>query len=143
MRLFFIRQTVLWNDLNVAHCLPVTCGCARAAATSLCLELLHAFQKNVANDRESFGADFVERVLRRMPVVDVAAGAVIEINHIHRGNVAFQKGLVIVFDSGGIFDEDVSVAELFGNAPDEIDKRFGGIRFALEVRRARSDDIRQ
>src|SRR5580700_2713076 len=77
------------------------------AAASFCLELLHALQKNVADDGESFGADFVERVLRRVPVVDVAAGTVIEVNHIHRGDVAFQKGLMIVFDGRGVFDENV------------------------------------
>ena len=56
---------------------------------SLRLKLFEAFEKNVADDGQGFGADFVEGVLGGMPVVDVAAGAVIEIDYIHGGNVAF------------------------------------------------------
>ncbi len=55
---------------------------------SLRLKLFDAFEKNVTNDGQCFGTDFVERILRGVPVVDVAAGTVIEIDDIHRGNVA-------------------------------------------------------
>ena len=53
-----------------------------------------------------------------MPVVDVAVRAIIEVDHIDRGDVAFQEGLVIVFDWRLFIDEDGSVAEFFGDAPD-------------------------
>ena len=100
MRFFFIRKTKLLSKLNVAHSYRAVRGCRRAVAASLGLELFDAFEKNVADDGQGFGADFVERILRSVPVIDVAAGAVIEIDYVHRWNVAFQKRLMIVFDRG-------------------------------------------
>src|SRR6476646_7533909 len=95
----------------------------------------------MADNGQRLGTDLVERVFRCVPVKNIAAGAVVEIDHIDGRDSALQRGLMIVFHGRGFIDEDTSVAEPLGNTPEEIDKRFGGISFALEVRCPRSDNV--
>jgi hypothetical protein len=55
--------------------------------------MLHGFQNNVAGDGEHLWADFVERILRSVPITVVQ-----EIpDDIHRGNAALQEGIVVIF----------------------------------------------
>src|SRR6266581_4725742 len=71
-------------------------------ASLLRLKLFHGLQEYMANDGQALGADFVQRVLRCVPVIDVAIWTIIQINDIHGGHVADEKRQMIVRD--GKFD---------------------------------------
>jgi hypothetical protein len=58
-----------------------------------CLELFNGFEEDVANDGESFGADFVEGILRCVPVTVVHKIP----DDIHGGNTALHKGVMVIF----------------------------------------------
>src|SRR5712692_535333 len=76
----------------------------KAATSSFGLELLHAFEKNVASDRKTFGADFVERVLGGVPVGNF------EVNYINGRHVALDEGFVVVEDFRGILNKCAGIA---------------------------------
>src|SRR6266852_4919003 len=63
-----------------------------AASTSFGLKLLDRFQENVASDGQGFGADFVERILRSVPVTVIHEVA----DDVHGGNAALQEGIMVV-----------------------------------------------
>ena len=61
----------------------------------------------MAHDGQVFGADFVEGVLRRMPVRHFVR---YEVNHVNRGNTALGKRVVVIAaDSGELVQEEACV----------------------------------
>src|SRR6266567_6412902 len=67
-------------------------GCA----SLLHLKLFHGLQEYMANDGQALGADFVQRVLRCVPVIDVPSRTVVQVDDIHGGHVAAEKRQMIV-----------------------------------------------
>ena len=47
------------------------------------LQVIDALEKNVSGDRQTFRANFIQRVLRRVPVIQIAPWIVLQINHIN------------------------------------------------------------
>ena len=79
-----------------------------SASTSIRLELLYAFQKNVAGNGERLGADFVERVLGRVPVTVVQKVS----DDIHRGNASLQEGIMVILGGCNLIQKNAGVAQL-------------------------------
>src|SRR5258708_31680636 len=80
-------------------------------ASLLLLKLFHGLQKNVANDGQALGADFVQRVLRCVPVIDVPTRAVVQVDDIHGGHVAAEKRQMIVRDGKFLVQKDALVTK--------------------------------
>src|SRR5258708_38166903 len=62
------------------------------------LKLLDRFQENVAGDGQRFGTDFVESILRSVPVTVVYKVA----DDIHGGHSSLQEGIMIILGGGTI-----------------------------------------
>ena len=73
------------------------------------LQLGDGFQDYVTDDGEAARADFVERVLRRVPIA--CGDVIVEVDDIDSGHAAREKRLVVVFDGGFLRDEDIFVSE--------------------------------
>ena len=48
------------------------------------MQLFDAFEEDVSGDSQAFRANFIERVLRRVPIIQIAPWVVLQINHIRR-----------------------------------------------------------
>src|SRR5271163_1454347 len=83
----------------------------------LFLEAGQSFGQDLAYDRQAFGIDFVERVLRRVPV----GVADRKVDEVAAGDTAADEGeMVVAANAIVLVDESVFVAELRGGFPDEI-----------------------
>src|SRR5882762_345895 len=96
------RRFSIYRDFLYQH----VCAAGKAGASSrtpkkvpyrhveclLRLKLLDRFQENVAGDGERFGTDFVERILRSVPVAVIQEVA----DDIHRGHASLQEGIVVI-----------------------------------------------
>src|SRR5215813_7853190 len=85
-----------------------------ARGALLGLQLLDRFQKNVAGDGQTLGTDFVQGVLRRVPVGDF------EVDHVDAGNATFQKRKMVVFDGKALVHENRRVAQTSGRVPHQV-----------------------
>src|SRR5260370_18051047 len=64
----------------------------RASATLLSLKLFHGFEKNVASDAERLWANFVERILRSVPLTVVQKVP----DDIHAGTATLYEEIMII-----------------------------------------------
>ena len=60
----------------------------RSESNLLGLKLLNALEKNVPSDRQAPSTDFVECVFRRVPIIEIPARIVLEVNDIDTRDLA-------------------------------------------------------
>src|SRR5260370_35674071 len=84
---------------------------------SLRLELLHGFQEYMANNGEAFRADFVEGILRRVPIGNFIFAAA---DNVRGGHATLQKRLVVVVERAFVILKDTGVPPARRHLPNQV-----------------------
>src|SRR5580698_1658586 len=115
---------------------------ARRFLFEFLLQLAHGFQNHVAYDGHVARANFVQRVLRRVPVA--RRNVVVQVDDVERRHAARQKRLVVVvYAADFLVNEDVLVAQAVGGFPDQIREPFGRIGFFGNFQAILANHVRQ
>ena len=96
------------------------------------MQIVDGGEDYVADDADAPGADFVERVLARMPVAELYV--IIQVDDVHGSHVARGEGQVIVLRSRLARNKYLLIAELGGRGPHKIYKPSRRIRVAFKMR---------
>src|SRR4051812_2330799 len=102
---------------------------------------MDGFHENVAVNRETASADLIHGVLRGVVVAVVRP--VIEVNDVYRGNAAFYKRKMVIFDGLIGLKKVALVPILLSSLSYQIHEPARGVTLALDVQVLVPDHVRE